>query len=133
MTTTWEVVHRPADGERVGYLAPAPAGDGLVVPMTLAGTVVGGALAAEEATALLSARGLALLDGRWWCRLPSPLPRGLTDARDPAPDWPWQPTVLVEVSPTQLTLRPEWPAPGEAGALAVLPVPAGDLLRSEAP
>jgi hypothetical protein len=133
VTVRWEVVHRADDGERVGYLAPSPGAGGLVVPMTLVGTPVGGPQPPSEASALLVARGLALLDRRWWCRLPSPLPRGVTDAREPAPGWSWQPTVLVEVSPHELRLRPEWPAPEEVGGLALLPVPAGDLLRSDPP
>ncbi|MBB3678472.1 hypothetical protein [Modestobacter versicolor] len=133
MTTSWEVVHRTDDGERVGYLAPAADGVDLVVPMTLAGTPAGGPLPADEATALLTATGLALLARRWWCRLPSPLPRGVTDARQPDDGWSWQPTLLVEVSPHELRVRPEWPAPEETGALAVLPVPAGRLLRSAPP
>src|SRR3954451_20012066 len=39
--TGWDVVHRPDDGEPVGYLAPAPGDGGLVVPTTLAGTPAG--------------------------------------------------------------------------------------------
>ncbi|OMQ14635.1 hypothetical protein A7K94_0215195, partial [Modestobacter sp. VKM Ac-2676] len=37
--TTWELVHRPTDGEAVGWLEPGP--DGTVVPRTLPGTVAG--------------------------------------------------------------------------------------------
>jgi hypothetical protein len=127
VTTGWEHVHRTDDGEHVGYLAPAAGG--LVVPMTLAGTPAAGPLPVTAATALLREQGLALLARRWWCRLPSPLPRGLTDAAVPAADWSWQPTVLVEVSPQRLRVRPEHPAPEELGAQAVLPFPAGALLR----
>jgi hypothetical protein len=133
VTSTWEVVHRMDDGERVGYLAPSPAGNGLVIPMTLAGTPADGPLPAAEAAALLTETGLALLACRWWCRLPDPLPRGLTDADKPAEDWSWRPTVLVDVSPHELRVRPEWPAAEETAALAVLPVPVGGLLRSSPP
>src|SRR3954447_7194660 len=128
VTTTWEVVHRPEDGERVGYLAPVLGSAGLVVPMTLAGTPAAGPLDAVEATSLLAGTGLALLARRWWCRLPDPLPAGLTDAGEPAADWEWRPVVLVEVSPTRCRLRPELPAPEELRAQATLPVPVGDLL-----
>jgi len=133
MSTSWEVVHRPDDGERVGYLAPAADGAGLVVPMTLAGTAAGGPLPGDEAAALLVAQGLALLARRWWCRLPDPLPAGPTSAAVAEDGWPWRPVVLVEVSAHEVRLRPELPAPEEMRAHAVLPVPAGDALRAGPP
>jgi hypothetical protein len=133
VTSTWQVVHRTDDGERVGYVTPAPADARLVVPMTLAGTPAAGPLPVDAATALLTGTGLAVLARRWWCRLPDPLPAGRTTADRPAADWLWRPTVLVEVSPTEVRVRPEHPAPEERTALAVLPFPAGDLLRTAAP
>ena len=133
MTTTWEVVRRADDGERVGYLAPGPDGDGLVVPMTLAGTPAGEARPVDEATALLVAQGLGLMARRWWCRLPDPLPAGRTAVAAPDEGWTWRPVVLVEVSAREVRLRPESPAPEEVTASAVLPVPAGELLRTAEP
>jgi hypothetical protein len=41
--------------------------------------------------------------------------------------------VLVEVSPAECRLRPEWPEPRELTGQAVLPVPVGDLVRAEPP
>jgi hypothetical protein len=131
--TAWEVVHRTEDGERVGYLASAPGCEGLVVPMSLVGTPAGGPLPAAEATTLLVGTGLALLARRWWCRLPDVLPPGVTDAAMPDDDWPWRPAVLVEVSPREVRLRPELPAPEERTAQAVLPVPVGELLTAHPP
>jgi hypothetical protein len=125
-------VHRPADGELVGYLVP----DGpprLVLPVTLLGCALGPAHDRATATTLLAARGLAALDRRWWCRLPSPLPGGVLAAGHPLPEWTWRPVVLVEVSPAACRVRPEWAAPDELTACAVLPVPAGDLLRADPP
>jgi len=133
VTSTWQVVHRTDDGEHVGYVVPASVDGGLVVPMTLAGTPAAGPLPVADATALLTGTGLAVLARRWWCRLPDPLPAGVTDAHRPPADWPWRATVLVEVSPQQVQLRPEWAAPEERTARAVLPFPAGDLLRTTAP
>ena len=133
MTATWDVVRRPDDGEHVGYLAPAPGDPDLVVPMTLVGTPAGGPLPVDRARVLLAGHGLAALAGRWWCRLPGALPPGLTSAAAPADDWPWRATVLVEVSPREVRVRPEPPEPGERAAVGVLPVPAGDLLRSAPP
>ena len=121
-------VHR-ADGELVGWLAPDDA-PGSAVPLLLTGTPLAPAGPEAEVTALLRSRGLAALDRRWWARLPAPLPPGLLPAGQPDEDWSWQPVVLVESSPTGCTVRPEWPAPGETGR-AVLPVPVGDLLRTD--
>jgi hypothetical protein len=126
----WEAVRRPQDGEVVGYLVPTGSD---VVPTTLAGTPLGGRQPAPAARALLVARGLRAMDGRWWCRLPEPLPCGVLDGSSPAPGWDWCPVVVVEAAPDGVVVRPEWPAPGEAGARAVLPVPVGDLLRLEPP
>jgi hypothetical protein len=123
-------VHR-ADGEHVGYLVPDGA-PGLVLPVTLVGCALGPAGDAATATVLLRARGLTALDRRWWCRLPDELPAGVLPAGEPAADWSWQPVVLVEVSPTGATVRPEFAAPGDAGR-AALPVPVGSLLRAEPP
>jgi hypothetical protein len=130
ITTEWDVVLRPDDGETVGYLMPE--GD-LVVPLTLVGTPLGAAQTHAEATALLLARGLGALDGRWWCRLPDVLPGGVLPAAEPASGWGWRPVVLVEVSPTGCRVRPEWPAPEELAGQAALPVPVGGLLRVEPP
>jgi hypothetical protein len=110
---------------------PGAAGD--VVPTILTGAPLGPAQPRDAATDLLVRRGLAVLAGRWWCRLPSPLPAGLLDAAVPEPDWPWQPVLLVEVSPTSCWVRPEMPAPEELTARAQLPVPVGELLRAEPP
>jgi hypothetical protein len=124
-------VHRPADGEHVGYLAPDGAPD-LVVPVTLVGSALGPAQDPAAATALLSARGLAALDRRWWCRLPAPLTDG-TEAGHPEDDWGWAAVVLVEASPAGCRIRLEWAAPAELRAQASLPVPVGDLLLPEPP
>jgi len=129
----WDVVHRPDDGELVGYLAPAPEAGDLVVPTTLAGTPAGPAGPTAESAALLVRSGLAHLTRRWWCRLPGTLPPGVLDAAVPAPDWEWRPVVLVEVSPTGCRVRPEMPAPEEVSAQAALPVPVGDLLTEHPP
>src|SRR4051794_6841720 len=94
--TSWHPVHRPTDGEPVGWLVPDGAPDRLV-PTTLVGTPLAPAQDRAEAAALLVRRGLAALDGRWWARLPDPLPRGSTPAGEPAAEWGWRPVVLVEV------------------------------------
>ena len=116
-------MHRPLDGEHVGYLAP----DG--VPRLLTGATL--TTSTADAHDLLVTRGLRALDRRWWCRLPAVLPGGVTDAGAPAADWEWRAVVLVEASPTACTVRPEWPAPEELAGRAVLPTPVGDLLREE--
>src|SRR5919107_1031435 len=125
----WEAVRRPDDGEVVGYLAAD--GDHDVVPTTLVGSPLGEPGPADDARAVLLARGLRALDRRWWCRLPSPLPRGLLDAARPGAGWEWRPVVVVEAAPDGARVRPEWPAPEEMGAQARLPVPVGGLLREE--
>jgi hypothetical protein len=127
----WDVVRRPDDGELVGYLVPLPGAGDVVVPVTLTGAPAGAAGGPTEAAALLVAAGLARLAGRWWCRLPDPLPPGMLDAAVPGPDWDWRPVVLVEASPTRCRVRPEMAAPEELTAQAALPVPVGDLLTDQ--
>ena len=116
-------MHRPQDGEHVGYLSA----DG--EPRLLTGALL--SPDAGNARDLLVARGLAALDRRWWCRLPDALPRGLLDAGTPEPGWEWRPVLIVEASPQACTVRPEWPAPEELAGRAVLPTPVDDLLREE--
>ena len=127
----WEAVRRPHDEEVVGYLVPDGSPD-RVVPVTLVGSVLGPAQDPATATALLRGRGLAALDRRWWCRLPAPLTDG-TDAAEPGDDWPWTAVVLVEASPDGCRVKLEWAEPTELRAQAVLPVPVGDLLRTDPP
>ena len=54
----WTPVHRPEDGELVGYLVPGDAGS---TPVTLFGHPLGGPADAGEAEALLLHRGLGVL------------------------------------------------------------------------
>ncbi|MGY2076108.1 hypothetical protein [Blastococcus sp. SYSU DS0828] len=129
--TEWTPVHRPVDGELVGWLAPDGAA-GQVRPVLLTGAPLAGPRSPGDAAALLRTEGLRALDRRWWARLPEPFPAGTVAAGEPGEDWTWQPVVLVESSPTGCTVRPEWPAPGETGR-AHLPVPVGDLLREQPP
>ena len=126
----WLPVHRPDDDELVGYLVPDGADD-VVVPTTLLGTPLAAAMPGDEARQLLGAEGLRAVDGRWWCRLPAVLPRGLLSAARPEEHWSWRPVVVVEASPVGCRVRPEWPAPEERGGQALLPVPVGTLLTSE--
>jgi hypothetical protein len=123
--THWTPVHRPEDGEHVGYLSA----DG--APRLLTGALLPSH--AGDARDLLVSRGLPSLDRRWWCRLPPVLPRGLLDAGTPEPGWEWRSVVIVEAAPQACTVRPEWPAPEELAARAVLPTPVGDLLREHQP
>ena len=127
----WAPVHR-ADGELVGYLVPDGA-PGLVLPVTLVGAALGPSQERSTATVLLATRGLSALDRRWWCRLPAVLHSGVLPAADPAADWEWRPVVLVEVSPAECRVRPEFAAPEELTGQAALPVPVGGLLRASAP
>ena len=129
--THWTPVHRPQDGEHVGYLSP----DGVparVVPRLLTGAPAGPSSGPDAARELLVRQGLALLDRRWWCRLPVPLRDG-TPAGSPEPDWEWSAVVLIESSPAECRVRLEFAAPAELRAVAVLPTPVGDLLRAHAP
>jgi hypothetical protein len=123
--THWTPVHRPQDGEHVGYLTA----DDEAHLLTGAPLSPDGSDAHEQ----LVSRGLRALDRRWWCRLPGALPRGVLDAGTPERDWEWRPVVIVEVTPQLCTVRPEWPAPEEMTGRALLPTPVGDLLREQPP
>ena len=127
--THWTPVRRPEDGEHVGYLSP-DGGPGRAVPRLLTGAPAGPASTSDVARDLLITRGLALLDRRWWCRLPAPLVDG-TRADSPQPDWTWTAVVLVEASPVECRVRLEFAEPAALRALAVLPTPVGDLLRED--
>ena len=94
---------------------------GLAAVFVLGGALVLGAVIAG--TGALS---------RQLSRLPDPLPPGLLDAGEPRPDWSWQAVVLIEVTPTGATARPEFTGPGPSGRVA-LPVPVRDLLRTDPP
>src|SRR3954469_3959068 len=80
--STWTPVHRPEDGEHVGYLTP-DGGSRLLTGATLD-------VPSVDARDGLGPRGLPALDRRWWCRLPAVLPDGITDAATPTADWEWR-------------------------------------------
>lgn len=122
--------HRRAeDGERVGYLAAA---GNRVVPLTLIGTPMAEPMTADAAEALLDERGLAILNERWWCRLPTPITPGL-DASKPQPGWDWRAVLILEASPEWCTIRTENATVEEFMARLHLPVPVGDLLVKNQP
>ena len=64
----WTPHHREEDGEVLGYLAPAGAGE--YTPMTPFGHPAGEPAAEADARAALDARGLAYLADRWRLELP---------------------------------------------------------------
>ena len=129
----WTPYRRESDGELVGYLVADRTDRALVVPTSLIGLPLGLAQPADSARSVLLARGLAVLAERWWCRLPQPLPVGLTTVGKPDPAWGWRPVVLVEVSPAGSRIRIAVAAPEELRIQISLPNPVGDLLRSRPP
>jgi hypothetical protein len=120
-------VIRPVDGEHVGYLVSA--GDAWL-PQNLVGFPVGEATDREAAERLAVERGLASLDGAWWCRAPKPFPTTEAELRSPEPDWPWRKVVIVEVTASTCTIRPALAWPEEASVVASLTLPVDDLLRT---
>jgi hypothetical protein len=96
----------------------------------LTGAPAGPSSTSEAASDLLIQRGLAMLDRRWWCRLPVPLVDG-SRVDSPESHWQWSAVVIVEASPVECRVRLEFAAPAELRAIAVLTNPVGDLLREE--
>lgn len=130
----WLPHRRAIDGELAGYLVPAAAAPGLFAPVTVIGTIIEpetGPLPEAEARALVEARGLEALHGRWWAELPSPLLPGVLDASNPVGGWEWRLVMIVEANDERCVIRPRNPAPEELESSAVLPVPVGELLRPE--
>ena len=125
----WEQ-RRRADGELVGYLVSD--GDG-VVPTSLVGLPLAGPGAREEAAALLDRAGLAELDRKYYALLPNPVPVGGVDVNAPAEDWDWRVVVIVESSPTRVSIRPALAYPEELRSLVVIEPPVGSLLRTRHP
>lgn len=117
------------DGERVGYLRAE--GD-LVVPLTLIGTPLAGPMESAAAATLLDERGLAILNERWWCRLPTPVTAGL-DVSTPQLGWDWRAVLIIEASPDSCTVRVENATVEEFMSRLRLPVPVGDLLVKNQP
>lgn len=125
-----EVVLRPEDGERTGYLAPE--GE-LWMPLNLIGFPLGKATDRATASELVVATGLASMDGQWWCRGPLPFAQTEAELRAPAPDWTWRKVVVVEVNPEFCSIRPALAWPEEQGRSVRLALPATELLRQTQP
>lgn len=130
----WLPHRRAQDGELAGYLVPAAGAPGRFAPVTIIGTIIEpetGPLPEAEARALVEARGLEELHGRWWAELPAPLLPGVLDAANPVAGWEWRLVVIVEADDERCVIRPQNPAREELASSAVLPVPVGELLRPE--
>jgi hypothetical protein len=125
----WLPHRRTSDDELVGYLLQS--GDN-VVPMTLLGTPLGMPQTGPAARAALDERGLAILNERWWCRLPNLLTAD-ADGSLPDSDWQWRAVLVVEASPVSCSIRLENPTVDEFMVRVVLPVPADDLLSKTQP
>lgn len=127
--STWEH-RRRADGELVGYLVPHVEG---VVATSLVGLPLADPGPRHEAVTLLDATGLAALDRKYYARLPNPVPPGGVDVDAPAADWDWRVVVIVESSPTRVSIRPAMAYPEELRSLVVIEPPVGGLLRERHP
>jgi hypothetical protein len=125
----WLPHRRASDDELVGYLLQS--GDE-VVPMTLLGTPLGMPQAGSAARASLDERGLAILNERWWCRLPKPLAADI-DPAHPGDEWRWRAVLVIEASPVSCSIRLEYPTVEEFTVRVSLPVPVGDLLSKTQP
>jgi hypothetical protein len=124
----WIAFHRPNDGELTGYLAPTEE-DGVFVPLNLIGHRLGDPGSRTEGESVLLDRGSISLANYWWCLAPRPLPQSGTDLRDPQPDWEWRRVVIVDLDRLSCTVRPALPYPEEQSAVAVVTLPADDVLR----
>jgi len=129
----WLPYRRPADGELVGYLVASDLDPELTTPTSLIGIPLGLPQPHRSAQDVLATHGLAVLAERWWCQLPTPLPRTPLTIGAPEPDWTWRSVVLVEASPAECRIRPELAWPEELTAQVTVPVPVGNLLRAAAP
>jgi len=127
--SAWEH-RRRADGELVGYLVAD--GDG-VVPTSLVGLPLAATGTRKEAIAALDTTGLAALARKYYARLPNPVPLGGVDLGSPESDWQWRDVVIVESSPTRVSIRPAMAYPEELRSLVVIEPPVGDLLRERHP
>ena len=129
----WWVHPRGGDGEVVGYGRPSTEADGLVVPLSLIGTPLGPPQAPDRVADLLDRVGLAVLAGRWWSRLPTPIPETGCDPTERRVSWDWRAVVIVEARSARCIVRPGFPLLKERTRTVALPVPVGDLLAADPP
>lgn len=111
--STWTAHRRADDGEVVGYLAPA--GDGLVVPMSLLGHELADACDEHTAVDVLESAGLSMLAEAW---------RYVGDGADLR-------VRIVQVTPSHVVLKHEdfGDMSHDYGENFSLPLPAGDALQ----
>jgi hypothetical protein len=111
--STWTPHRRADDGEVVGYLAPA--GDGLVVPMSLLGHTLDEPSDEHSATEVLEAAGLSMLAEAW---------RYVGDGADLR-------VRIVQVTASQVVLKHEdfGDMSHDYGDNFSVPLPAADVLQ----
>lgn len=112
----------------MGYLAPGPSPE-TFVPLNLIGHPLGDAGTRSHAESVLGDRGLISLANYWWCLAPQRFPETGLDLRAVQPEWEWRRIVIVELDATQASVRPALPYDDEETALAVVTLPADDVLR----
>ena len=128
---TLDVVTRPDDLERLGYLREADGGHW--EPLDLLGVPIGEPRAREDAVQLVRAEGLASLNQPWWVRAPMPMVETRLDARSVDEETDWRRMVVVELTPDRALLRSEIPWPEESNKLVSVDLPAADVLLREHP
>jgi hypothetical protein len=132
---TWreslELVRRPEDGERLGYLREL--GGSLFEPLNLLGIPLGEPGSREDAVSVVQTEGLKAIDQRWWVRAPNPMVETRLDARTVDKSVDWRRMVVVELTPDRALLRSEIPWPEESGKLVSVDLPAADVLWADHP
>lgn len=126
-----ELVTRPDDWERLGYLRKLA--EGTWEPLNLLGIPIGEPRPREEALAVVRSQGLKAIDQPWWIRAPMPMVESWVDARSVDESVEWRRMVVVELTPDRALLRSEIPWPEESGKLVCVDLPAADVLRVDHP
>jgi hypothetical protein len=126
-----ELVTRPEDWERLGYLQKL--GSGRWEPLNLLGIPLGEAMSRDDAIELVRAEGLASISRPWWIRAPMPMVESRLDARSVDASVDWRRMVVVELTPDRALLRSEIPWPEESGRLVSVTLPATDVLYADYP
>jgi|GEM_PF-7074085 len=128
----YRAVRRPEDGEHVGYLLVDACEPPCVIPCDLLGIPLAGAMREADAERLLVLDGLAAVAEPFEALLP-PVLGADVDPTAAQPGWTWRRVLVIEVGPSRAVLRPENPAPAEAGCTVEVAIPADELLHRARP
>lgn len=130
-TTNLTEIRREDDGERIGFLRHVDGDEWK--PLNLLGMPLSEPSDRDRAEKTVRESSMASLMGQLWCKLPRPLVKEVTDARQDFDEAWWERVQVVEITSSSAAIRPYYPMEEEQTRTVFVQLPAHDVLKFKEP